>query len=87
MKAVSSLLFFGIVAAALPGCVWVPATDWNTAQTQHRVLAEQNRVQLAEIENLRIHNRELEDRVISNEKQLAARPDAGKWEEGDKSHY
>ena len=75
MKAIFSLFVFGIVAFALPGCVCVPATDWNAAQTQNRVLAEQNQVQLSEIENLRAHGRELEDRVISDEKQLAARPD------------
>jgi len=75
MKTVFHLLLFGVAAVALPGCVWVPVTDWNTSQAQNRALAEQNRVQLSEIENLRAHSRELEDRVISGEKQLAVQQD------------
>ena len=33
--------------------------------------AEQNRAQLAEIENLKVHGRTLENRVIRSEEQLA----------------
>jgi hypothetical protein len=43
----------------------------GTLQTQNRSLIEQNRVQLAEIENLKAHARRLEDKLIDAERQLA----------------
>jgi flagellar motor protein MotB len=56
--------------AILPGCV-VPQTEFNAVNAQNRSLTEQNRAQLVEIENLKVHNRTLEDRVIHSEEQLA----------------
>jgi hypothetical protein len=50
----------------------VPAAQWNSLQAQNRALAEQNQVQLAEIENLRLHDRTVEDNLLRDEKQLAA---------------
>ena len=44
----------------------------GTLQTQNRSLLEQNRVQLAEIENLKTHARRLEDKLIEADRQLAA---------------
>ena len=44
----------------------------GTLQTQNRSLLEQNRVQLAEIENLKTHSRRLEEKLIDSERQLAA---------------
>ena len=44
----------------------------GTLQTQNRSLLEQNRVQLAEIENLKTHARRLEDKLIDAEQELAA---------------
>ena len=44
----------------------------GTLQTQNRSLLEQNRVQLAEIENLKTHARRVEDKLIDAERQLAA---------------
>jgi hypothetical protein len=44
----------------------------GTLQTQNRSLFEQNRVQLAEIENLKTHSRRLEDKLIEAERQLTA---------------
>jgi len=41
------------------------------AQAQNRVLTEQNRAQLAEIENLRSHKRRIENRLIEAEEELA----------------
>jgi chemotaxis protein MotB len=58
-------------AIVLPGCLFVPKTELNASLIENRSLAEQNRVQLAEIENLQAHNHTLEDRVIHSEKQLA----------------
>jgi len=58
-------------AIVLPGCLFVPKTELTASLIENRSLAEQNRVQLAEIENLQAHSRALEDRVIHGEKQLA----------------
>ena len=44
----------------------------GTLQTQNRSLLEQNRVQLAEIENLKTHARRVEDKLIDAERQVAA---------------
>ena len=43
----------------------------GTLQTQNRSLLEQNRAQIAEIENLKSHSRRLEDKLIDAEQQLA----------------
>jgi chemotaxis protein MotB len=59
---------------AVPGCM-VPAADFNAAQTQNRALTEQNRALLAEVENRNTHTRDLEDRLIRTEKQLATLQD------------
>jgi len=55
---------------AAPGCA-VSRRKYNEAQAQNRVLSEQNRAQLAEIENLRTHCRHVEDRLIRAEEDLA----------------
>ena len=65
------LLFCGIPLLVLLGCRFVPTTEWNASQARNRALTEQNRAQLAEIENRRRHDRTLEDRLIRSEKQLA----------------
>lgn len=59
------------VAAVLPGCTLLPVTEWNATQAQNRALSEQNRAQLAEIDNLQAHCRTVEDRFLRGEKQLA----------------
>jgi chemotaxis protein MotB len=63
-------LFFCAAAMVLSGCM-VPQSELNSALTQNRALTEQSQAQLAEIENLKVHSRALEDRVIRSEKQLA----------------
>lgn len=65
------LFFCGIALLVLSGCKFVSVAEWNASQAQNRALTEQNRAQLAEIENLRRHDRTLEDRLIRGEKQLA----------------
>ena len=70
MKAPIGLLICA-AAVVLPGCLFVPKTELTASLIENRSLAEQNRVQLAEIENLQAHNHTLEDRVIHSEKQLA----------------
>jgi len=56
---------------AIAGCTLVPSTEWNSLQAQNRALSEQNQVQLAEIEDMRLHNRTVEDNLLRDEKQLA----------------
>lgn len=46
-------------------------TKLSTLESQNRMLSEQSRAQLAEIENLKIHARDTEDRLIQAEKDLA----------------
>jgi chemotaxis protein MotB len=58
------------IAPLLSGCL-VPKTQLNEAQTESRVLTEQNRAQLTEIGNLREHARSLEDRLMQTEEELA----------------
>lgn len=72
MKAIAWLLLCAAAAVALPGCLLAPRTELNAAQAQNRALSEQNRAQLAEIDNLKTHSRTLEDRVIRSENQLAS---------------
>ena len=70
MKALVGLVL-GVAAAAMSGCTLVPTTEFNACQAENRNLADQNRAQLAEIENLKVHSRDVEDRVIRSERQLA----------------
>jgi chemotaxis protein MotB len=71
MKALLGLLLGVAAVIGLSGCMVVPSTEYNACQAENRNLADQNRAQLAEIENLKVHNREVEDRVIHSEKELA----------------
>jgi chemotaxis protein MotB len=60
----------GALVLALGGCL-VPQGRLDALQVQNRGLAEQNRAQLAEIENLKVHNRNTEDQLKRTEEQLA----------------
>jgi chemotaxis protein MotB len=71
MKTPLGLLLSAASFLLLSGCLFVPKTELNSAEVQNRVLGEQSKAQLAEIENLKAHSRELEDRVIRSEKQVA----------------
>jgi uncharacterized protein HemX len=64
---------FLVFAAALVLCAGCTGTGGSlgTLQTQNRTLLEQNRAQIAEIENLKSHSRRLEDKLIDAEQQLA----------------
>ncbi len=57
--------------AALGGCL-VPQSELAASQTQNRVLAQQNRAQLAELDNLKTHGRDVENQLIRTEQELAA---------------
>jgi chemotaxis protein MotB len=66
MKGLAWLVVGAAAAVALPGC-----TALNAANAQNRALADQNRAQLTEIENLKDHSRTLEDRLVRSEERLA----------------
>jgi chemotaxis protein MotB len=74
MKAVQLVLALcsANILAALAGCGVVPKTQLTEAETQRRVLSEQNRAQLVEIENLKAHTRNTENQLIRTEQELAA---------------
>jgi chemotaxis protein MotB len=61
--------------APVAGC-YVPKSEIVNYETTNRVLAEQNRAQLVEIENLKVHKHETEDQLIRAEQELAARDQA-----------
>jgi hypothetical protein len=67
-------LFKALAAGSLmvvcAGCAGVGGS-LGTLQTQNRSLLEQSRAQIAEIENLKSHSRQLEDKLIEAERQLA----------------
>jgi len=54
------------------GCGWYPKSQLTKLQNENRRLSEQTKAQLAEIENLHAHSREVEDRLLSAEEELAA---------------
>lgn len=59
------------VCSALAGCRTVSQSKFDAAQTQNRTLSEQSKSQLAEIENLKVHARNVEDQLIRAEEDLA----------------
>jgi len=56
--------------AAFPGCL-VPQTQLSECQAQNRALSEQNRAQWAELENLKVHSRNIEDKLMRTEEEMA----------------
>lgn len=72
MKAGQSMLFLLVscTATSLCGC-YVPKAQLTTAETQNRVLVQQNRAQLAEIENLKAHTHNTENQLLHTEQELA----------------
>jgi septal ring factor EnvC (AmiA/AmiB activator) len=54
------------------GCLFTSRSNLNEAQTQNRVLSQQNRAQLTEIENLKTHSREVENKLIHSEEEIAS---------------
>ncbi|MHB1035159.1 MAG: OmpA/MotB family protein [Pirellulales bacterium] len=68
--AVVSLRFSCVLSGALfgAGCAFVPQSDFDACQAQNRTLVEQTRAQLAEIENLKTHSRDVEDQLMRAER-------------------
>jgi len=69
------------IAIAIPlcsGCKLASQSQLSAVQSQNRTLTEQSRAQLAEIENLKIHARHVEDQLIRSEEELARLDGSGK---------
>jgi chemotaxis protein MotB len=64
----------GLLAALLlaaPGCVLASREELEGVQSRNRVLQEQHQAHLAEIENLKVHTRSVEDQLAAAEQKLA----------------
>src|SRR5215831_7137148 len=57
--------------ATLSGCAFAPRSELTSAQLQNRLLSEQAIAQAAEIDNLKNHSHQIEDKLIDAEQQLA----------------
>jgi chemotaxis protein MotB len=62
---------FSASLALLPGCQFPSTGKLTEAQGQNRVLSEQAQAQQQEIENLKAHNRAIENQLIQAEEELA----------------
>jgi flagellar motor protein MotB len=74
MKAATWRLRVAIAGALtfVTGC-YVPKTDLVNEQTTNRVLVEQNRAYLAQIDNLKVHSHDVENQLVRAEQELASR--------------
>ncbi len=57
--------------AALAGCQYAPRNRLSALETEYRALGEQSRAQLAQLENYKVHTRQLEQQLRDAEEQLA----------------
>lgn len=71
LSARSAVQALAAIALATSGCKMATPSQYAAAQSQNRTLTEQSRAQLAEIENLKVHSRSVEDRLINAEQELA----------------
>lgn len=53
------------------GCLFVPKSSVYSLQTQHQAVVEQNHALTAELENLQIHGRNIEEQLARAEEDLA----------------
>lgn len=65
------LLACAPVLSACGGCTLISTSELGTLRTESRVLADQNRAQLTEIENLKSHCRDVENQLVSREEDIA----------------
>lgn len=89
MRAVGFLsrgLAAGMLVVAA-GCSWLATPDMAALREQNRVLTEQNRAALAQIENLRSHARDVEDQLQSAEVELAAAADQSALDRRQLANY
>jgi len=68
---VGSLLALAGLGAGL-GCQYVPKQEFVAVQNHNQALVEQTKAQTAEIENLKVHARNLSEQLLNAEGELAA---------------
>ena len=73
MKSDRLLIAFLLGATFVPssGCLFGPHARLAECQTESRALGEHNAIQLAEIDNLKVHSKNIEDQLIRAEEELA----------------
>ncbi len=71
LAARNALCLLAASALASCGCKMATQSQFAACQSQNRTLTEQTKAQLAEIENLKIHSRRVEDQLIHAEEELA----------------
>jgi chemotaxis protein MotB len=62
-----ALLLLGLFT----GCTVLSVSDYQALKSQNQALAERNRAQAAQLENLQVHTRNTEDQLIRAEQDLA----------------
>jgi chemotaxis protein MotB len=71
MLALYRINIAALALSTLAGCGWVSQGKFTSLESQSRILSEQNKAQLAEIENLKVHARNVEDQLIRAEQAVA----------------
>ena len=59
------------LVALCSGCLFTSKTRLNESQAQNRILSQQNAAQLTEIENLKTHSHDMENKLIRSEESTA----------------
>lgn len=57
------------------GCAVVPRADWNKLNTENARLQQEGQAQAAEIQNLQVHRRDVENQLMRAEEELAVLDD------------
>jgi chemotaxis protein MotB len=60
-----------LLVSTLTSCAFAPRSELTSVQLQNRLLSEQATAQAAEIDNLKNHSHQIEDKLIDAEQQLA----------------
>ncbi len=64
-------VLLGLLGLVLVSGCMVPQARLSSCQQRERALSEQCRAQVAEIDNLKVHNRNIEDKLLKAEEDLA----------------
>jgi chemotaxis protein MotB len=65
------VLILTVALGLLTGCTALTGVDYQALKSQNQALAERNRAQAAELENLQVHTRNTEDQLMRAEQDLA----------------
>jgi chemotaxis protein MotB len=65
------VMLSALLAPAFSGCLLASRGELDALESRNRVLMEQHRAQLTEINNLKVHSRNVEDQLAMNEQKMA----------------